>query len=101
LFTNVYYIFFYFLSGAEKKNRLTANASDSEIDSVIKDWLRFAKERDGGDDGWNLKKIITFLLQKFYINQTLKRHEGGIFLFLTLIMAHCKFKSENRENKSS
>lgn len=43
------------------------------------------------DDGWNLKKIITFLLQKFYINQTLKRHEGGIFLFLTLIMAHCKF----------
>jgi len=26
---------------------MTANASDSEIDSVIKDWLRFAKDRDG------------------------------------------------------
>lgn len=33
---------------AIRKNRLTAMASDSDIDSVIKDWLRFAKDREGG-----------------------------------------------------
>ena len=49
IFNQIYYIFFYFLSGAVRKIRLTANASDSEIDSVIKDWLRFAKDRDGGE----------------------------------------------------
>lgn len=34
--------------GAVRKNRLTAMATDSDIDKVVKDWFRYAKDREGG-----------------------------------------------------
>jgi hypothetical protein len=43
-------------SGSIRRKRITANASDSEIDGVIKDWLRFAKDREGGGRNGNLKR---------------------------------------------
>jgi len=33
---------------AVRRNPSTARAVDTEIDKAIKDWLRFAKDRDGG-----------------------------------------------------
>ena len=30
------------------KNALTSKATDSDIEHVVKSWLRYAKDRDGG-----------------------------------------------------
>ena len=37
-----------FSTGAVRANSLTAKATDVSIESEIKEWLKFAKERDGG-----------------------------------------------------
>ena len=31
-----------------RKNRFCTEATESEIEKIIKDWLRYAKDRDGG-----------------------------------------------------
>jgi len=41
-------ILFWFLAGAVRHNSLTAKATDHSIEAEIKEWLKFAKERDGG-----------------------------------------------------
>jgi len=33
---------------AVRRNHMTAKASAAEIETQIKEWLKFAKERDGG-----------------------------------------------------
>ena len=40
--------FTWFLAGAVRSNSLTAKATDHSIEAEIKEWLKFAKERDGG-----------------------------------------------------
>ena len=55
------------------RNRLTANTSDSEIDGVIKDWLRFAKNREGGGRNGNLKRKKSKTMQlKMEMTMTMK-----------------------------
>jgi hypothetical protein len=49
-------LLFFLFSGCIRRNRLTANASDSEIDGVIKDWLWFAEDREGGRKKRELEK---------------------------------------------
>jgi len=39
---------FYFTTGAVRMNPLWSNASGADIGCQIKDWLKFATERDGG-----------------------------------------------------
>lgn len=41
------FIYLYILETV-RKNRFTSNATDSEICNVIKDWFRFAGDREGG-----------------------------------------------------
>ena len=42
------YLFYVFCLGAIRKNSLTAKATDAEIEKEVKEWLKFAAERDGG-----------------------------------------------------
>lgn len=35
------------ISDAVRKNHVTAKASDKEVEAVVKEWLKFAAERDG------------------------------------------------------
>lgn len=35
-------------AGAVRRNPAARSATNAEIDSIIKDWLRYAKDRDGG-----------------------------------------------------
>jgi hypothetical protein len=42
--------------GAVRMNPLTAKASEHLIEKEIKDWLKFASERDGGKKLRELKK---------------------------------------------
>ena len=37
-----------FYSDAVRKNSLTQNETDDRIETVIKDWLKYASDRDGG-----------------------------------------------------
>ena len=37
-----------FFVGAVRKNKLTTSATDNEIDTIMKDWFRYAKDREGG-----------------------------------------------------
>ena len=47
-----------FFAGAVQNNLLTTAATDFEIEAVIKIWLKFAPERDGGrQKREQLKKI--------------------------------------------
>ena len=46
LFAAVFYIFCY--PDAVRANRLTRGASDAEVESVAREWLRTARDRDGG-----------------------------------------------------
>lgn len=43
------FIYLYILETV-RKNRFTSNATDSEICNVIKDWFRFAGDREGGEE---------------------------------------------------
>lgn len=36
------------ISGAVRKNILTRQETDDRIENVIKDWLKYASDRDGG-----------------------------------------------------
>ena len=46
LFAAVFYIFCY--PDAVRANRLTRGATDAEVESVAREWLRTARDRDGG-----------------------------------------------------
>jgi len=47
LFFNVY-LTVLVISGAVRKNILTRQETDDRIENVIKDWLKYASDRDGG-----------------------------------------------------
>ena len=53
----LYHLFY--LTEAVRKNRCTLSASDKDIEEQIKDWLKFASERDGGKKERALKKLRT------------------------------------------
>ena len=42
---------FMFTSGAVRKNLNTCYATDAEVEKCIKDWLKYATDRDGGRKG--------------------------------------------------
>ena len=42
----MFYIFCY--PDAVRANRLTRGATDAEVESVAREWLRTARDRDGG-----------------------------------------------------
>lgn len=44
-------------SGAVRKNRLTATATDKEIGTIIGNWFRGAKDREGGRKDRLKKKL--------------------------------------------
>ena len=46
LFAAVFYIFCY--PDAVRANGLTRGATDAEVESVAREWLRTARDRDGG-----------------------------------------------------
>lgn len=43
----VYLLLYFFYVGAVRRNRLLASVSRSEVENVVKIWLRYACDRDG------------------------------------------------------
>ena len=46
----------FFAAGSVRMNPLTSKATDSSIEKEIKEWLKFASERDGGNKLRQIKK---------------------------------------------
>ena len=45
---NVYLTLFEIIPGAVRRNIRTRHETDDRIENVIKDWLKYASDRDGG-----------------------------------------------------
>ena len=56
----------FFFVGAVRRNHLSSKASDADVNLTIANWLRFAKDRDGGRREKERRKMKAEALRKSY-----------------------------------